>query len=151
MPTVVLVRCIVADSADCGSNYKNDCERSRIWTANKPPERLYIRCICGIRKDYNDRNHAFWTDSTTAKFMLEELKKPWSAASITENQKQRRDDVARAKSIWGGVLIDFREKKAKRNGKAAPGGNDSSGNEEANSVKDPFPSLDLPGEIRNTI
>jgi hypothetical protein len=91
------------------------------------------------------------SNDTAARSMLEELKQPWFASSITDTQRQRRDDQTRAKEIWDGMMTDFRQRKAQRAAKAAANDGDHDDDKEDDSAGQFFPFMDFPAEIRNLI
>lgn len=83
--------------------------------------------------------------------LLEILEKPWSAASHTPAQQQRKADVARAKELWDEVLQDFRAQKDEFIRDLRGEENDTDNQEDTSDVEQPFRFLDLPTEIRNRI
>jgi len=80
-------------------------------------------------------------DIATSRTVLDELRKPWSATTLTETQEQRRSDVASAKILWSQVLVEFRQKQGM-----------TVKNYNLRRKRQPFfQFLDLPGELRNMI
>jgi len=111
------------------------------------------------RQTWLKNTHTRWSlqEKTISNSLLEELKKPCSAQDLTANQEQRRSDLALAKTVWNDALAEFREEKtelakkaaAKKQEEESDGEKDSNGEED--NVKEPFPFLELPGEIRSMI
>jgi hypothetical protein len=90
------------------------------------------------------------SDKTAEISVLEELRKPWSASSLTTKQIQQRQDISDTKKLWDKVLEEFRTKKEKRVPKNSKELAATKG-KEVDKSDQPFRFLDLPAEIRNAI
>jgi hypothetical protein len=90
------------------------------------------------------------SDKTAEISVLEELRKSWSASSLTTKQIQQRQDISDAKELWNKVLEEFRMKKDASITKKSKDLTATKGTEVDNSDQ-PFRFLDLPAEIRNAI
>jgi histidinol-phosphate/aromatic aminotransferase/cobyric acid decarboxylase-like protein len=90
------------------------------------------------------------SDKTAEISVLEELRKPWSASSLTTKQIQQRQDISDTKKLWDKVLEEFRTKKEERVPKKSKELAATKG-KEVDKSDQPFRFLDLPAEIRNAI
>ncbi|KAI4938883.1 uncharacterized protein J4E92_000164 [Alternaria infectoria] len=119
-------------------------EHSKLMNAQTDMNDVYAKFRPPSRSNV-DRAEALAIMSTQAVIpcdaALEELKRPWSATTLTETQQQRRSDVASAKILWSQVLVEFRQKQGM-----------TVKNYNLRRKRQPFfQFLDLPGELRNMI